>query len=150
MKQCNRCKQLLAIEMFNSKGKNKIQSYCKPCAREYARENYHRNREENAEKQRKSKRARVDAIKADIKKLKEDTPCTDCGVNYPYYCMDFDHVNGKKITHISGMIQDGAARSKIFSEITKCEIVCANCHRQRTHRRAIALNKLEQYEQQET
>lgn len=149
MKQCNRCKQTLALDMYNSKGKNKIQSYCKPCAREYARENYHKNREANADKQRLSKKARMDAIRVDVRKLKEDTPCLDCGVRYPYYCMDFDHVNGKKVTHISEMIRNAAARWKIFSEITKCEIVCANCHRKRTHRRAEALYKLEQYEQQE-
>lgn len=135
--------------MYNSKGKNKIQSYCKPCAREYARDNYHKNREANADKQRLSKKARMDAIRADVRKLKEDTPCLDCGVRYPYYCMDFDHVNGKKVTHISDMIRNAAARWKIFSEITKCEIVCANCHRERSHRRAVALRKLEQYEQQE-
>jgi hypothetical protein len=149
MKQCNRCKQALALDMFNSKGKNKIQSYCKPCAREYARENYHKNREANADKQRLSKKARMNAIKVDVRKLKEDTPCMDCGVQYPYYCMDFDHVNGKKVTHISEMIHNASAKWKIFSEITKCEIVCANCHRKRTHRRAAALYKLEQYEQQE-
>lgn len=149
MKQCNRCKETLPLDMYNSKGKNKIQSYCKPCAREYARENYHKDREANADKQRLSKKARMDAIRVDVRKLKEDTPCMDCGVQYPYYCMDFDHVNGKKVTHISEMIHNASARWKIFSEITKCEIVCANCHRKRTHRRAVALYKLEQYEQEE-
>lgn len=136
MKQCNRCKQLLSLIEFSSKGKDKYQAYCKPCAREYGRENYHKNREANAEKQKASKKARMDVIKADIRKLKEETPCLDCGVFYPFYCMDFDHVNGKKTTHISEMIQQGAARWKIFSEITKCEIVCANCHRKRTFKRA--------------
>lgn len=148
MKKCNRCKEVLSFEMFNSKGKDKLQAYCKVCSREYARSNYHRDREANAEKQRLSKRARMDAIRVDVRKLKEDTPCMDCGVQYPYYCIDFDHVNGKKVTHISEMIQNGAARWKIFSEITKCEIVCSNCHRERSHRRAVALRKLEQYEQQ--
>jgi hypothetical protein len=78
----------------------------------------------------------MDAIRTDIRKLKEDNPCMDCGVKYPYYVMDFDHVNGKKTTHISEMIQQGMARWKIFSEVTKCELVCANCHRERTHSRA--------------
>ena len=149
MKTCNRCKQELPFGDFNRKGKNKYQPHCKPCGREYSKELYHRNRSQNAEKQRLAKKIRRDNIKADIRKLKNETPCMDCEVQYPYYCMDFDHVNGKKITHISDMIQNGAARWKIFSEITKCEIVCANCHRTRTFKRIMALNKLVEYEQQE-
>lgn len=149
MKLCNRCSKLQPLENYNHKGKDKYQSYCKPCSREYGRENYHKNREVNAEKQRVSKKNRMDAIKADIRKLKEDTPCMDCGTQYPFYCMDFDHVNGKKTTHISEMVQQGAARWKIFSEVTKCEVVCANCHRKRTFLRAGMSKELEQNEQQE-
>jgi len=136
MKQCTRCKQILPLANFNKKTKTRVQSYCKDCSREYGRTYYNANREVNAEKQRVSKRARMDAIRTDIRKLKEDNPCMDCGVKYPYYVMDFDHVNGKKTTHISEMIQQGMARWKIFSEVTKCELVCANCHRERTHSRA--------------
>jgi len=144
MKQCNRCKETQPLENFSRKGKGRFQAYCKPCAREYGRNNYHKNREENAAKQKAAKKIRMDGIKADIRKLKESTPCMDCGEQYPYYCIDFDHVNGKKTTHISEMLQQGGARWKIFSEITKCEIVCANCHRKRTYNRATKSQELEQ------
>lgn len=137
MKQCNRCHQVLPLEEFNRKRKESLQSYCRSCQKEYGKEHYHKNREQNAEKQRLAKKARLDAIKTDIRKLKESTPCLDCGESYPYYCMDFDHVNGKKTTHISEMVQQGAARWRIFSEITKCEVVCANCHRKRTFTRGV-------------
>ena len=142
MKKCNRCGEVKPVDEFNKKRKNGVQAYCKPCQNEYGREHYHKNREANAEKHRLSKTLRMNAIKADVRKLKEETPCMDCGMNYPYYVLDFDHVNGKKTTHISEMIQNAGARWKIFSEISKCQIVCANCHRKRTHRRSVALKNL--------
>lgn len=38
--------------------------------------------------------------KAFIQKAKE-VPCTDCGNEYPYYVMDFDHVRGDKVDIIN-------------------------------------------------
>ena len=64
-------------------------------------------------------------------------PCMDCGGRFPPECMDFDHVRGEK--------RDGVARMFDYSpalleaEIAKCELVCANCHRIRTKRRANAV-----------
>lgn len=60
-------------------------------------------------------------------------PCTDCNQNFPACCMDFDHVRGKKLFSVS----EGGNRkwSTVLKEISKCELVCANCHRKRTHKR---------------
>jgi hypothetical protein len=58
-------------------------------------------------------------------------PCVDCGVQYPYYVMDFDHVRGEKRFALS---QHQARGLKLIDEeIAKCDLVCANCHRIRTH-----------------
>ncbi len=65
-----------------------------------------------------------------IQKLKEETPCTDCGKYYPHYVMDFDHQKDK-LKDISLMMNYPLKR--IIEEIAKCEIVCSNCHRERTH-----------------
>lgn len=60
-------------------------------------------------------------------------PCVDCRQTWPYYVMDFDHVRGKKSFTI------GASFSKpleeLKREVAKCDVVCANCHRIRTHGR---------------
>jgi DNA-directed RNA polymerase subunit M/transcription elongation factor TFIIS len=135
MKECTRCNELLPLEEFNKKGSYRLQAQCKSCQREYQRTKYHENREDNAEKQRLAKKIRMDAIKADIRKLKEETPCTDCKLFFKWYQIDFDHISGKKTTHVSEMVRQGSARWRIFSEIAKCEIVCANCHRERTFTR---------------
>lgn len=77
-----------------------------------------------------------------IRNLKENSPCRDCGKFYPYYVMDFDHVRGKKHANVMELIPT-LSKKKIDEEIAKCEIVCSNCHRIRTHIRKInKINKV--------
>jgi hypothetical protein len=49
--------------------------------------------------------------------------------------MDFDHRAGEaKVAVVTEVIgRSGLAR--IFAEVAKCDIVCANCHRRRTYER---------------
>jgi hypothetical protein len=72
-----------------------------------------------------------------LRDLKTKTPCVDCGINYPYYVMDFDHVRGQKHANVMELVST-LSKKKIDEEIAKCEIVCSNCHRIRTHVRRIA------------
>jgi hypothetical protein len=72
-----------------------------------------------------------------LRDLKTKTPCVDCGINYPYYVMDFDHVRGQKHANVMELVST-LSKKKIDEEIAKCEIVCSNCHRIRTHMRKIA------------
>ena len=71
-----------------------------------------------------------------IQELKSSTPCMDCKILYPYYVMDFDHVRGRKHKNVMELIPT-LSKKKIDEEIAKCEIVCSNCHRIRTHGRKI-------------
>lgn len=64
-----------------------------------------------------------------INKLKSK-PCADCGVSYPPYVMDFDHVRGTKKMSVSRITLWGW--KELLEEVAKCELVCANCHRLRT------------------
>lgn len=66
----------------------------------------------------------------------KNKPCADCGVTYPPWVMQFDHLPGeKKLFHISIAPGRFSSLTRIAAEIKKCEIVCANCHCQRTHKR---------------
>jgi hypothetical protein len=145
MKMCTYCEVEKPFEEFNTKSGTQLRSRCRDCSRALARDKYHANRELNAERQKLSKKARMNDIKSYIRDLKENTPCNDCAEHYAWYVMDFDHVNGKKTTHISEMVAQGAAKWKIMSEITKCDVVCANCHRERTFGR-IGLSKTAVFE----
>ncbi len=70
---------------------------------------------------------------------KDKTPCFDCGGNFRYYQKDFDHLgdkvynlgtHGKKLDEITLRI-----------EMSKCDVVCKNCHAIRTHSRQIKPRK---------
>jgi 5-methylcytosine-specific restriction endonuclease McrA len=66
---------------------------------------------------------------------KKNQKCTDCGMKYPYYVMQFDHLSDKKYT--IGTLVNLNNRGKLEQELAKCEVVCANCHAERTHQRGI-------------
>lgn len=59
--------------------------------------------------------------------------CHDCGGTHPPYMFDFDHRDPKEK---SFTISSGGtiAFQKQLEESKKCDLVCANCHRERTHR----------------
>ena len=68
-----------------------------------------------------------------IIELKSKTPCADCHEIFPSVCMDFDHISDDKLSSISNLVSGRRSRSRIDIEINKCELVCSNCHRIRTH-----------------
>lgn len=52
--------------------------------------------------------------------------------------MDFDHARGEKSFVVSNSVRHAVAVSTIIKEIHKCDLVCSNCHRERTHKRRMA------------
>jgi hypothetical protein len=73
----------------------------------------------------------------------KDVPCADCGARFPACCMDFDHRDGEsKIGNISNLIKRWSWE-RLATEMEKCDIVCANCHRIRTAQRAGRLSGTE-------
>lgn len=75
-------------------------------------------------------------FKKRLSEIKEASGCMDCGETNPIV-LDFDHLKDKKY-NVSRMIHDGFSWAAIKKEIAKCEVVCANCHRIRTHNRLTA------------
>jgi hypothetical protein len=59
--------------------------------------------------------------------LKQTQGCARCRNTDPEV-LHFHHLHGKK-GHISTMIYTGLPLDKIKTEISKCELLCANCHR---------------------
>lgn len=77
-------------------------------------------------------------LKKELDAFKEVRGCQDCEVSYPHYVLEFDHVpdRGKKIKTVSRLINSGTINGKkLQTEIAKCYVVCANCHRTRTWKR---------------
>lgn len=74
---------------------------------------------------------------ADLLRSLRVAPCLDCGRTFPWFVMEFDHLDApNKTALVTRMI--GRVRTEVLlNEVAKCDIVCANCHRERTyHRRA--------------
>lgn len=61
-------------------------------------------------------------------------PCADCGVQYNPWIMQFDHrdIHAKKFT--IGKTGKMSSEKRLIEEIAKCDVVCANCHCDRTHK----------------
>ena len=141
MKNCSSCKQIKKIDEFYKRktGKRVGETYekCKDCYRNRGRKYYHQNRLRQSALALARKRRYKKVRRELIENIKRGKPCTDCGKVYPPWVMDFDHLDStNKIGSISRMaVTNTSNLIKIRIEIAKCELVCANCHRQRTHDR---------------
>lgn len=124
MKTCTQCKEEKDESEFPKK-RNGLASYCLECLRQYSREHYRLNKR----KYLKRNGVRRQKIKEYIQQQKS-VPCLDCGVSYPHYVMDFDHL-GDKVDNVSWIANHGSWK-QLKAEIAKCEVVCSNCHRKRT------------------
>jgi hypothetical protein len=60
--------------------------------------------------------------------------CADCDGVFPPFMYDFDHRDPAEKSFM--LSRDGNTNSIASSreEAKKCDLVCANCHRMRTHR----------------
>lgn len=93
----------------------------------------------NTEKNKKEKPERRSAknkkeVQEMLGRIKEQSGCIDCQQKYPWYILDFDHVYGKKVANIGQMLNYFSVED-ILKEVAKCDVVCSNCHRERTYNR---------------
>lgn len=125
-KHCNLCNLILPKENFspNKSKKDGLQTSCKLCRQTEQKERYKTRKEYHKNRNRIIK----NNLKEKFRKIKQ-VPCKDCGRSYPYYVMDFDHLGNKEFM-ISKFLS--ISWERVLEEIKKCDIVCANCHRERT------------------
>ena len=90
-------------------------------------------------------------MRQELIEYKTRTPCTDCGLNFPHFVMEFDHIDGsgpltrrlrskgKHANRTSGPHRAISGpfntRASMYKAMIGCELVCANCHKARTWRR---------------
>lgn len=90
-------------------------------------------RERNPDKHRAIGLRRHAKAREFVASLK-DKPCTDCGIKYPYYVMQFDHLPGEQKEFTIGTHRT-LPKEVLIAEANKCDVVCANCHAVRTWKR---------------
>lgn len=107
MKQCTKCKTDKQEKDFYTKGK-KTQSYCKDCFNAYCSSRWIQKK--------------IDAVKS------FGGVCHDCNTTYPYQVFEFHHLNPKEKDYDWGKLRLRSPE-KIAEELSKCVMLCANCHR---------------------
>ena len=122
--------------------------------REYDRRRYLENREANIEYQKKYRkenrekclmacirynkehrqekaiqnRKYIEARKAWLLEFKETHPCEKCGESHPG-CIEFHHRDPKEKKFAISENSKGKCPKTLKDEISKCDILCSNCHR---------------------
>lgn len=144
MKQCSVCSVIKNEIEFYKRG-NKLRADCKECFKKQVRLNALNNRDKissdkkryyriNKNKFQHYRKQLRDEKKSIIEKIKEN-PCDDCWLCFPYCAMDFDHREpNKKKTGISKILNCPYTVHVLLSELEKCDLVCACCHRNRTYK----------------
>lgn len=91
----------------------------------YRRKWYHQNKDRQIERQNKRRKD----IGTWFKELKSTLSCQNCGENHPA-CLDFHHRNPEEKDFIVATMVGGTwGKKRILEEISKCDVLCANCHR---------------------
>lgn len=131
MKTCGTCKQDKPLEDFNRKSASPDghQGTCRDCNRVALKDHYEANIDYYLEKARRA----ADRLKQKYIEFKTGKPCFDCGEMFPHYVLEFDHRGDEpKQFNIANMIP-AKGWAAILTEIAKCDLVCANCHKIRTY-----------------
>lgn len=115
-RHCGTCDTVKELTEFYQRPDGHYRSECKPCWRV------------RCDNHKKAHSDWMDTLK--------DGPCTDCGVQYAPWVMQWDHLpQFEKTMGVGVMRARRLGREKVLAEIAKCELVCANCHGVRTYNR---------------
>lgn len=115
-KICTKCGRRLPIDQFNfrDKAKGTRRSECKECHTSYMKQKYQEKKNE-------------------IQTIKAQLSCAKCG-DKRGYVLDFHHLNPEeKENTIARMLSNRYELNKVYDEINKCIVLCANCHREFHH-----------------
>lgn len=124
---------------LNEENKVKRRNLCKPCLNRQMREK-RANNPEHAERMREASRRWGKGRKVYhrhktaeyVFNIKNNGCCVDCGETR-WQCLDFDHKDpSTKVMGVSTMVTKSKSIEEIQTEINKCELRCANCHRVKT------------------
>ncbi len=134
MRVCIGCSEEKSETDFSRKGIG-FQSRCKLCYAIYHRRYYEKNKEKYFAKNRLNKNRQRVRLRKILWAVKQ-RPCQDCGGVFHPWVMELDHrENTEKIEAVSNLVGRGCTDEKLRTEIEKCDVVCANCHRMRTFNR---------------
>ena len=136
-KICTKCGKEKPLTEFNFKNKaeQKRQSQCKECQRVRERELYNQSyKNKNKELYNLNRKKWREEMRQLIQDIKSRTGCCVCGETEPC-CLDFHHLRDKEF-EISKA--PDVSKERLYKELDKCVVFCANCHR-KLHAKKITL-----------
>lgn len=144
MKTCTQCKEQKDSSSFylvkrKQNNTSYLRSICKTChnqqTRAYSKLHYSKNKKQYED--RKTRNGVSYKQKQQfVRNLKDNKICLDCKRTYRYWMLDFDHRPGTiKICEMSHCYHKLHTQEAILNEASKCDIICTNCHRDRTFMR---------------
>jgi hypothetical protein len=135
---CCRCHNSLPRSAFG--GITKRNDYCFECSRKINREYSSKNREKRNEQNRRAAAKRYRINRDNLIVYLKDKNCVDCK-EPDAIVLEFDHIDPSLKRAQIGNVLGSWNWNTILTEIEKCEIRCANCHRRRTAKQFGWFNK---------
>ena len=124
-KYCNACTSIKDISFFSGRGGS-----CKECANARAREYYHRVKHDAVWLKDRNDRVTRDGLSKKQRAIDfMGGKCQDCKGTFPSPVYDFHHLDPSEKEHNLGNIMRRKNFSTIEKELSKCVLLCANCHR---------------------
>ncbi len=136
MKICSACKEAKSETELqrNRTTQDGLQDQCKPCRKKRDRQTYINRSPEQLTRYREQNLRNIELNKRLAYEYLLQHPYMDWGEPDPVE-LEFDHVIGKKQASIANMMRSGRTWKRVYEEILKCEVRCANCHRRVTAQR---------------
>lgn len=132
MKVCTKCGDTKPLEDFvkNKRRSDGRHSWCRICHRGAVKRSLKRWRRAHLS----TYLSNFFGERYKMLRLLKSRPCMDCAGSFPWYVMDFDHRDPTtKASNVSLMVGQSIAWERVLEEAAKCDLVCACCHRLRTH-----------------
>jgi hypothetical protein len=130
-KVCNIAKDETEFN-FKYKERGIRSSKCRPCQNAYSKQHYMDNKQvyikRAAVRNKLHPESQYSKQFIEYKKYKDTLSCEACGES-DNDVLHFHHPDpSAKEGNVSNMVRNGQSMESIKSEISKCMVVCANCH----------------------
>lgn len=133
MKMCSKCKVEKPRSEFYARkaSRDGLQPHCKTCKKATDKGWYADNKVAHGRNTKAWRKRREEANTRRLVAYLLEHPCIDCGEPDPLV-LDFDHRGDKKDAVTRLLSRTRASWEIIWTEIQKCDVRCANCHRRKT------------------
>ena len=138
MKECTSCQTEKPLSDFFVKDKKsgRLHTQCKDCYKEYRKtyyaQHYSKYKVEYLERAKNRRLKLREEFRDKMLIYLSDKNCEMCG-ECDNRVLEFDHLDpALKLFSISQAVRLGYGWNQVLDEISKCRILCANCHKKHT------------------